>query len=137
MNNYQKLINENRALGEIDHPNDSIINLKNVSHCVVEASWQGRDVIGKIKILETPSGKIARSLIESGIPLGISSRALGSVREENGRTVVEDDLQIICYDLVGEPSVQGAVLGLMEAKNKPILTKSDRLNRILNEICGV
>ena len=77
--NYQKLIRENRALGELDHPDQSVINLKNVSHLVTELWWNGKDVMGKVKILETPSGKILRSLVESGVKLGISSRGLGKI----------------------------------------------------------
>lgn len=134
--NYRKLISENRALGELDHPDDSVINLKNVSHVVKDIWWDGDNVMGKIKILDTPSGKIAKDLINSGVTLGISSRALGSVREQSGMTMVEEDLQLICFDLVAEPSTNKAFMYLSEAKNAPVITKADRLNRILNDIIG-
>lgn len=134
--NYKKLIGENRALGELDHPDDSVINLKNVSHMVTDIWWNGDDVMGKIKILDTPSGKIAKDLTNSGVTLGISSRAMGSVRESGGRTMVEEDLQLICFDLVAEPSTNKAFMYISEAKNRPILTKADKLNRLLNEIVG-
>ena len=106
--NYSKLIKEHRALGELDHPDDSVINLKNVSHMVTDVWWDSNAVVGKIKVLDTPSGNILRSLVESGVSLGISSRGLGSVRESQGRTLVEDDYQLICFDMVSEPSTPNA-----------------------------
>ena len=98
--NYQKLVKENRALGELDHPDDSVINLKNCSHMVTAIWMEGKNVMGKIKVLETPSGKILKALVEGGATCGVSSRGMGSVREEQGRTIVEDDFQLICFDMV-------------------------------------
>ena len=92
--NYTKMVKENRACGELDHPEDSVVNLKNASHMVTSLWWEGKDLMGKIKVLSTPSGKILESLINDGVKLGISSRGLGSVREEMGRTLVEDDFSI-------------------------------------------
>ena len=134
--NYKKLIGEKRALGELDHPDDSVINLKNVSHMVVDVWWNGDDVMGKIQILDTPAGKIAKDLINSGVTLGISSRAMGSVKEAQGITMVEDDLQLICFDLVAEPSTNKAFMYMTEAKRPMQTTKADKLNRLLNEIVG-
>ncbi len=134
--NYNRLIQENRAVGELDHPDDSVVNLKNVSHMIVKTWWNGNDVYGKIKILDTPSGKVLRSLIDNGVTLGISSRSLGSVTESKGKTVVEDDLQIICWDMVAEPSVFGAFMNLSEAKNLTSQTKSDKLFNLLKDIVG-
>jgi hypothetical protein len=134
--NYKKIIGEKRALGELDHPDDSVVNLKNVSHMVVDVWWNNDDVMGKIKILDTPSGRIAKDLVNSGCTLGISSRAMGSVRESNGVVHVEDDLQLICFDLVAEPSTDRAFMQLSEAKKAPVLTKADKLNRLLNDIVG-
>ncbi len=131
--NYAKLVQENRALGELDHPEDSVINLKNASHMVTKIWWDGNDVMGKVKILDTPSGQILRSLVDSGVKLGISSRGLGSVHEAHGSTVVEDDFQLICFDFVSEPSTQGAYM-MKENKQPNIFTKADRINRLLNEI---
>tara|TARA_R100000315_G_C5209766_1_gene124407 strand:+ start:25 stop:627 length:603 start_codon:yes stop_codon:yes gene_type:complete len=135
MKNYQKLVKENRALGELDHPEDSVINLKNASHMITEVWWDGKDVMGKAKVLDTPSGKILRSLVESGVTLGISSRGMGSVTESNGRTTVEEDFQLICFDFVSEPSTPGAFM-MKEAKNfsNTVFTKADRINRLLNEV---
>jgi hypothetical protein len=135
--NYKKLIAENRALGELDHPDESVINLKNASHIVTDIWWNGKDVVGKVKILTTPSGQILKSLVESGVKLGISSRGLGSVKEKAGLTYVEDDFQLICFDFVSEPSTNGAFMNLSESKKAPnIFNKSDRINRLLNDIIG-
>tara|TARA_R100000152_G_C6739465_1_gene163340 strand:+ start:236 stop:859 length:624 start_codon:yes stop_codon:yes gene_type:complete len=134
--NYQKLVNDRRALGECDHPDDSVINLKNASHMVNRIWWDGNDVIGTIKVLNTPSGNILRGLYESGVKFGFSSRALGSLQEgKGGAQVVQEDLQLICFDAVSEPSAPGAFI--MEGKQhqlQEIFTKGDRINRALNEI---
>lgn len=108
---YQQLIVERRALGELDHSADSVINLKNVSHNVVECHFDGTDVIGTIELLTTPCGNIARELIRNGIKLGISSRGLGSVRRISEGTVeVQDDFELVCFDLVSNPSTRGAFM---------------------------
>ena len=138
MKNYMMLVKENRALGELDHPDDSVINLKNASHMVTDAWWDGNNVMGKVKVLNTPSGKILQQLVNDGVKLGISSRALGSVNESEGRTMVQEDLQLICFDFVSEPSTPNAYMALQEAKDIRIETdifdKKYKLNRMLNEI---
>tara|TARA_R100000388_G_scaffold93991_1_gene79921 strand:+ start:65 stop:688 length:624 start_codon:yes stop_codon:yes gene_type:complete len=110
ISNYQTVIKDNRALGELDHPDDSVINLRNVSHVVVDMWWEGKDVMGKIKVLNTPSGKILKGLIESGIKLGISSRGLGTVKESTQGTIVQEDFELICFDIVSEPSTPNAFM---------------------------
>ena len=134
--NYMKVVKENRACGELDHPEDSVVNLKNASHMVKDLWWEGKDLMGKIKVLSTPAGKILESLVNDGVTLGISSRALGSVHEQSGKTIVEDDLQLICFDIVSEPSTQGAFMQLSESKIKQPYSKADRINRLLNDIIG-
>ena len=133
--NYQKTIRERRSLGELDHPDDSVINLKNASHLVTKMWWEGDSVMGKIEVLDTPAGGILKALIKSGIKLGISSRGLGSVKEEKGVSMVDDDFQLICFDFVSEPSTPGAFM-LQEAKNQEsnIFTKTDKINRLMNDI---
>ncbi len=132
--NYQKLVKEHRALGELDHPEDSVINLRNASHMVTDIWWDGQSVMGKVKVLNTPSGQILQNLVQSGVTLGISSRGLGSVHESNnGQVVVEDDFQLICFDFVSEPSTPGAYM-IKEHKESNVFTKSDRINRALNNI---
>ena len=131
---YQELVAENRALGECDHPESSVINLKNVSHLITKLWWEGPSVMAKIKILPTPSGQIIKSLVESGIKLGISSRGLGSTHQSGGITMVDDDFQLICFDLVSEPSTPGAFM-MKEAKERVVKTeKVQRLTEILNKI---
>ena len=134
--NYMKAIKEYRSCGELDHPEDSVVNLKNASHMVKSLWWEGKDLMGKIKVLSTPAGKILESLINDGVMLGISSRGLGSVTESKGQTLVEDDFQLICFDIVSEPSTQGAYMMMNESKNKQIWSKADRINRLLNDIIG-
>ena len=139
--NYQKFIKERRAMGELDHPDESVVSLKNVSHLVIEAYMNGDDVHGKIEILSTPSGKIAQSLIEDGVTLGISSRGVGSTTQQAGNDVVQDDFQLICWDLVSEPSTPGAFM-LREGKKikkselNKLFNKSDRIDRVFNDILG-
>ena len=138
--NYQKLVRDNRALGELDHPDDSVINLKNASHMVTNVWMDGPKVMGTVKVLATPSGLILKSLVQSGCQLGISSRGLGSIREDmSGNVIVEDDFQLICFDFVSEPSTPNAFMNLQEGKQykEPnIFTKADRINRALNDILG-
>ena len=134
--NYQKLVKENRAMGELDHPDDSVINLRNASHMVTGIWMEDKNVMGKIKVLDTPSGKILKELVNGGVTVGVSSRGMGSVTETNGSTIVEDDFQLICFDMVSEPSTPGAFM-MKEAKDlgkSSIITKADRINRLLNEV---
>ena len=134
--NYKKLVKEKRALGELDHPDDSVVNLKNASHMVTDVWWNGNDVMGKVQILNTPSGQVLKELVNAGVKLGISSRGLGSVHESQGKTIVEDDFQLICFDIVSEPSTQGAYMMMNESKQKQMWSKADRINRLLNDIVG-
>jgi len=108
---YLQLIKERRALGELDHPDSSVVNLQNVSHLVLEAHWEGDDIVGTIEILDTPSGRILKSLIEANVLLGISSRGLGSVNEVDEDTVeVAEDFDLIAWDFVSNPSTHGAFM---------------------------
>jgi len=131
--NYDKLVRERRALGELDHPDSAVINLSAACHLVTEVWWDGDAVMGKVQVLNTPSGKILKELVNSGVKLGISSRGMGSVHESDGQTIVEDDFQLICFDFVSEPSTTGAFM-MQENKQPNIITKADRINRALNEI---
>ena len=129
---YKALVEDRRALGELDHPDSSIINLVNVSHMVTEVWMDGPSVMGKIKVLETPSGQILKALVESGVKTGISSRGMGSVTERMGKTIVEDDFQLICFDIVSEPSTPNAFMALSE--NKLMNEQVHKNNKILNLI---
>lgn len=132
--NYKKMVQERRALGELDHPDTSVVNLANASHLVTEIWMDENRCMGKIEVLNTPSGNILKSLVQSGVKLGISSRGMGSVSENNGKTIVEEDFQLICFDMVSDPSTPGAFM-MSEAKEPSnIFTKADRVNRLLNKI---
>jgi hypothetical protein len=128
---YQTAIAERRALGELDHPDDSVINLKNASHLVTKMWWQGDDVMGKIEVLETPSGQILKSLVKSGIKLGISSRGLGSTEEKDGHTLVKEDFELICLDIVSTPSTKDAWLKPDFRSKKPNMDSN--INMYVNE----
>lgn len=132
MKNYKKIVDDNRACGELDHPDDSVVNLKNVSHIVTDVWWEGKDVMGKIKVLDTPSGRTLKELINAGVKLGISSRGLGSVRESAGQTVVENDFQLICFDIVSEPSTPNAFVYPKDYNKNPIRMREHKENKIDN-----
>jgi hypothetical protein len=133
-------IAENRALGELDHPDSSIINLKNVCHNIRSLWWQGDDLMGKIEILPTPSGNILKELFLNNITVGISSRGMGSVRPLGEGTVeVQDDFELLCWDFVSTPSTQGAFMkpvGLNENFNISLFkgNKYTKVNNLISEI---
>ncbi len=107
----QNFINEKRALGELDHPDSSVVNLQNTSHNVTEMHFNGDDLVGTVEVLGTPSGNILKELFKSGIKLGISSRGLGSVESINdGSQQVQPDFELIAFDFVSNPSTHGAFL---------------------------
>lgn len=140
--NYQKFINENRALGELDHPESSVVELKNVSHIIREATLdKGTGVVtGAVEILNTPCGKILQSLVESGVKLGISSRGVGSTKRDGDHQIVQDDFQLICWDFVSEPSTPGAFVSLQEGREvssaelRQYFNSTDRVNRAVNDL---
>jgi len=134
VNNYNKMVKERRALGELDHPESSVVNLSNASHLVTEIWMDENKCMGKIEVLNTPSGNILKNLVEGGVQLGISSRGMGSVKETNGQTIVEDDFQLICFDMVSDPSTPGAFMMTEAKKPSNVFTKADKINRALNDI---
>ena len=138
---YQmEYINQHRALGELDHPESSVVNLNNVSHNVLKIWWKGDDLHGAVQILDTPSGKILKELFRAGITLGISSRGLGSVKElrNEGTVEVQEDFELICWDFVSNPSTHGAFMRpthMNESVNKNITTnKYVKTNEIITSI---
>ena len=135
----ETFIHERRALGELDHPDSSVVNLNNVSHNVLSMGWQGSDLVGKVEILPTPSGNILKALFQSGIRLGISSRGMGSVkevmREGNAALEVQDDFELIAFDFVSNPSTHGAFLSpVNESVNRTVNNKYDNISRIIQDI---
>jgi hypothetical protein len=133
-------IAENRALGELDHPESSIINLKNVSHNIIRLYWEGKDLYGDVEILPTPSGNILKELFKNNITVGISSRAMGSVTPiGEGLVQVEDDLDLICWDFVSTPSTYGAYMkpmgGLRESIDHTIVQrKENKVHQLISDI---
>ena len=139
MDNFVK---QRRAMGELDHPESSVVNLKNVSHNIVDMGWDGKDLVGTVEILPTPSGNILRDLLQSGILLGISSRGLGSVKKDmrEGADVVQDDFDLIAFDFVSNPSTQGAFMypqgKINESveQHKTIINPYSNVERIIHNI---
>jgi hypothetical protein len=138
----QNFVKQRRAMGELDHPESSVVNLKNVSHNIVDMGWDGKDLVGTVEILPTPSGNILRDLLQSGILLGISSRGLGSVKKDmrEGTDVVQDDFDLIAFDFVSNPSTQGAFMypqgKINESveQHKTIINPYSNVERIIHNI---
>lgn len=140
LRNYQKLIRERRAMGALDHTDSSIIELKTVSHIVTEAYFDNDIIYGKVEILPTPHGETLKTLIESGVTVGISSRGVGSTNtDSSGYNIVQDDFQLICWDFVSEPSTPGAFMvkeGIEISDNelRKFFNHSDRIDRAINNM---
>ena len=138
MKNYDMLIKQKRAFGELDHPDTSVVDLKNASHMVTRYWMDGDTVMGAIKILDTPCGEIVKGIVKSGGQVGISSRGLGSVvNESNGTSIVQEDFTLICFDIVADPSTPGAFMNpqkIRESKEVKVHDKDYRVNSILNSI---
>jgi hypothetical protein len=131
-------VSENRALGELDHPESMVINLKNVSHNIKKLWWNGDDLMGKVEVLPTPSGNILRELFLNKITVGISSRGMGSVQPLGEGTVeVQDDFELLCWDFVSTPSTQGAFMtptGLSEGYKPQHTSKYSKINTLVSDI---
>ena len=134
-------IAENRAMGELDHPESSVINLQNVSHTVKKCWWDGDDVVGDVEVLATPAGNILKALFAAGITVGISSRGMGSVSENLAEqtVTVQDDFELLCWDFVSTPSTHGAFMevkkqGIQEAKTNQQIYKYTNVNNIIRDI---
>ena len=132
-------VKEKRALGELDHPESSVINLQNVSHNIVEIKIKGNDVYGTFEILSTPAGNILKELFRNGITVGVSSRGMGSVEESlnEGTLEVQDDFELLCWDFVSTPSTHGAYVspgGLNENKINKSKYKYENVNNIIRDI---
>jgi hypothetical protein len=129
---------ENRALGELDHPESMVINLKNVSHNIKKLWWNGDDLMGKVEVLPTPSGNILKELFLNKITVGISSRGMGSVQPLGEGTVeVQDDFELLCWDFVSTPSTQGAFMtptGLSEGYKPQHNNKYSKINTLVSDI---
>ena len=135
-----EFIKERRAMGELDHPDSSVVNLQNVSHNILEMHWKNNDLVGTVEVLSTPAGNILRELFKSGIKLGISSRGLGSIKQENNEDEVQNDFELIAFDFVSNPSTHGAFLqpvheskGSAMTTNKWACVESDIRNILMGK----
>lgn len=133
---YEQLIKERRALGELDHPDSSVINLKNVSHNIRELHWEGDDLCGTVEILSTPSGNILKELLRAGILLGISSRGMGSVKQiGEGKVEVGEDFELLGWDFCSNPSTHGAFMRpLQENVSRELCDKYCRAQDLMRDI---
>ena len=133
-------VKQKRAMGELDHPESSVVNLQNVSHNVTDMNFNGDDLVGTVEVLTTPSGNILRELFKNGIKLGISSRGMGSVEpmNENGAAEVQDDFELIAFDFVSNPSTHGAFLHPMNEsiEGETVIrdTKYGKVEAVINDI---
>jgi hypothetical protein len=134
----ESFIKEKRALGELDHPDSSVVNLNNVSHNVLGMNWQGNDLVGTVEVLSTPAGNILKELFKSGIRLGISSRGMGSVKEvmrEGDETLeVQPDFELIAFDFVSNPSTHGAFLSPVNEGKQKTNDKYNNVNKLITDI---
>ena len=131
---YQVLVKEKRAMGELDHPESTVINLQNVSHNIADMWWDGDNVMGKIEILPTPSGNILKALIESGITCGVSSRGMGSLEQRGELMEVQDDFELLCWDFVSTPSNPGSYMKTIKEGKEIEINPFKKVNSILTEI---
>ena len=134
----KEFIGQNRAMGELDHPESSVVNLSNVSHNIKEMHWEGDNLLGTVEVLGTPSGNILTELFKSGIKLGISSRGMGSVETvseagDEPSQEVQPDFELIAFDFVSNPSTHGAFMYPM----KESVNKEVPVGRTCGEYCKV
>ena len=135
LDKYMTLVKERRACGELDHPDSQVVNLKNVSHNIASIWWDGDNIMGKIEILPTPSGNILKSLIGSGIKVGVSSRGMGSLKQVGEVLEVQDDFELLCWDFVSTPSNPGSFMSpLREGLNSSPINPYAKVNSIVTEI---
>ena len=134
MAKYDELIKERRSMGELDHPESSVINLQNVSHLISDYWWDGDNVMGKIEILPTPAGNILKELVKAGVTVGVSSRGMGSL-EQNGNVMeVQDDFELLCWDFVSTPSNPGSYMHTLNEGKQTVTYDYTNINNIIREI---
>ena len=134
MDKYKELVEQRRSMGELDHPESTIINLKNVSHLITDYYWDGDNVMGKIEILPTPSGNIVKELIKNGITIGVSSRGMGSLEDKGGVMEVQDDFELLCWDFVSTPSNPGSFMSVLKEGQQTITYDYTKVNNIVRDI---
>jgi hypothetical protein len=130
---FKNFINQKRAMGELDHPESSVVNLANVSHNITEMNWNGDDLVGTVEVLNTPAGNILKELFKGGIKLGISSRGMGSVEamnEDGDSQEVQNDFELIAFDFVSNPSTHGAFMYPMHEGVEPKVVRDTRYGKV-------
>jgi hypothetical protein len=134
MAKYTDTIKQRRAMGELDHPESQVINLKNVSHLITEYRWDGDNIIGKIEVLPTPSGQILEALIRRNVTLGVSSRGMGSLEQRGNVMEVQDDFELLCWDFVSTPSNPGSYMNILKENKEYQSPDYSKVNNIIYEI---
>ena len=134
MDKYKELVEQRRSMGELDHPESTVINLKNVSHLITDYFWDGDNVMGKIEILPTPSGDILKELIKNGITVGVSSRGMGSLEDRGGVMEVQDDFELLCWDFVSTPSNPGSYMHTLNEGKNTVTYDYTNVNKVIHEI---
>ena len=134
MEKYKDLIEQRRSMGELDHPESTVVNLKNVSHLITDYYWDGDNVMGKIEILPTPSGNILKELIKNGITVGVSSRGMGSLEQRGDIMEVQDDFELLCWDFVSTPSNPGSYMHTLNEGKQSVIYDYTNVNSIIREI---
>ena len=134
MDKYKDLVDQRRSMGELDHPESTVINLKNVSHLINDFWWDGDNVMGKIEILPTPSGNILKELIKNGVSVGVSSKGMGSLEPNGSVMEVQDDFELLCWDFVSTPSNPGSYMHVLKEGKEQITFDYTKVNQILHEI---
>jgi hypothetical protein len=134
MKKYSEQIKQRRAMGELDHPESQVINLKNVSHIISDYWWDGDNVMGKIEILDTPSGQILQALIHNNITIGVSSRGMGSLEQRGNVMEVQDDFELLCWDFVSTPSNPGSFMSVLREGKEYSTANYSKVNSIIHEI---
>ena len=134
MDKYNELIEQRRSMGELDHPESTVVNLKNVSHLISDYWWDGDNVMGKIEILPTPSGNILKELIKSGVTVGVSSRGMGSLEQNGSVMEVQDDFELLCWDFVSTPSNPGSYMTTLNEGKNVVTYDYTNVNKIVHEI---
>lgn len=132
----ENFVKVGNAYGELDHPESPIVSLKNASHIVKDLWWEGDNLMGKVELLDTPSGNIVRNIIRAGHTVGISSRGTGSVTQTNeGTLLVQPDFELVGWDFVSNPSTQGAFMNPISLnEGKQFIGKYGKVNLIINNI---
>ena len=136
--NYLKLIKEKRAMGEADHPESSIVAVSRISHNVVDLWWEGNVLMGKLEIIMSPGfvnqgiisceGDRVANYLRKGLKIGVSSRGVGSLEKENGKNIVQDDFELICWDVVTSPSTPGSWIYSEEPSREQQMSESNKKN---------